>query len=346
MASGSEVFITGAGFSRAISDRMPVLRGLSDRVLSTDLLADPALNGLSKNFELVLTYLAEEHPWLSEPENLTNRAGFLSASRTLARVILNAEAEALLDPMPPWLRLLIGQWHSRLVTVITFNYDTLVEKAYTEVIPPTSGRPDHQELYGVPVSDIRSRTELLGRRPRETFRYLKLHGSVNWCYSGAPSFFGETIYDLQIQSGWSARAAEAEDDLERKAPEKVHLVVPPTTSKSTLFNNETVRSQWRLARTALENADAIYCLGYSLPETDQMVRYLLATLPGIKVVVPVDTASSVGSRYARLLKPHRVTGDYVGISLPIPEFVHDWTEGRLKSTEHVRSRGGTRRRRP
>jgi hypothetical protein len=54
MASGSEVFITGAGFSRAISDQMPLLRGLSDRVLSRDLLADPALTGLTKNFELVV----------------------------------------------------------------------------------------------------------------------------------------------------------------------------------------------------------------------------------------------------------------------------------------------------
>jgi hypothetical protein len=320
---------------------MPLLRGMSTRVFPKDMLAEPEIAGLASNFELVLTYLAEDNPWLSEAANLTNRARFLTASRSLARVILAAQADALGDPMPPWIEALIKEWHEKQVTVITFNYDTLVEKAYTEII---SGA-DHQEIYGIPVPDIRSRvSSLYGGEPRETFRYLKLHGSVNWCYSGAPSFFGETIYDLHIAGGWGRESAEPEDDLERKAPEKVHLVVPPTTTKSALFNNEIVRSQWRLARSIVEKATTIYCLGYSLPETDQMVRYLLGTVPTGKVFVPIDTSALVGSRYARLLRPHQVTGDYVGKTEPIPEFVGDWTSGRVKRTLHVRSRGGTPRR--
>jgi hypothetical protein len=251
--------------------------------------------------------------------------------------------------MPDWLERLVQEWHERKSTVITFNYDTLVEKAYTASVQAEQlSAPDHQELYAVPVPDIRSRmSSLYSRTSRDTFRYLKLHGSVNWCYSGAPSFFGETIYDLQIESGWNALSAETEDDLEHKAPEKVHLVVPPTTAKSDLFNNEVVRSQWRLARTAVESADTVYCLGYSLPETDQMVRYLLGTLPAPKLVVPVDTAATVGSRYARLLRPLTVTGDYVGLPAPIPNFVDDWTRGRVKTTVYMRSRGSkTPRRRP
>jgi len=344
--SASEVFLTGAGFSRAISSRMPLLRGMSDTVFSKEVLAEPELAGLASNFELVLTYLAEDNPWLSEEANLTNRARFLSASRSLARVILAAQAQTLSAPMPPWLQLLINEWHQRQVTVITFNYDTLIEKAYTATIHAAQlRRPDHQEIYGVPVPDIRSRmSSQYGREFRETFRYLKLHGSVNWCYSGAPSFFGETIYDLQILPGWGPASADPEDDLDRKAPEKVHLVVPPTSTKSALFNNEIVRSQWRLARSAIESAASIYCLGYSLPETDQMVRYLLGTAPSGKLIVPVDTSAAVASRYKRLLKPHRVTGDYVGMIEPIPTFVTDWTSGRLKTNLHVRSRGGTPRR--
>jgi hypothetical protein len=344
--AADEVFITGAGFSRAISDRMPLLRGMSKDVLPVDILSDPALSDLVGNFELILTYLAEDHPWLSVPDNLKNRAQFLEASHALARVILRAQGGVLSKPIPTWLESLVDAWHDKKVTVITFNYDTLVEKAYTQVVQPLSLRQaDHSEVYGISVPDIRSRTSsAFGREARETFRYLKLHGSVNWCYSGAPTFYGETIYDLQIQSGWNEWGAEPEDDLERKAPEKVHLVVPPTTTKSALFNNELVRNQWRLARTVVEGADAIYCLGYSLPETDQMVRYLLGTLPAGKLIVPVDTSASVGRRYSRLLKRHRIPGDYVGMKDPIPRFVEDWATGRLKTGTPIRSRGGTPRR--
>jgi hypothetical protein len=238
----------------------------------------------------------------------------------------------------PWLGQLIRKWYDDRATVITFNYDTLVEKAYTEVLRQVVDT-DHIDLYAIPVTDIRTRTRLYGRRITPTMRYLKLHGSVNWCYSGAASFFGETIYDLYIEPGWGAASAELEDDLEQKAPEKVHLVVPPTTSKSALFNNEIVRSQWRIARTALEDATVIYCLGYSLPETDQMVRYLLSTLPGSKLVVPVDIKKNVATRYARLLKPHRVVSDYVGIKDPIPAFVSDWLAGAVSVTSPVETRG-------
>jgi hypothetical protein len=253
---------------------------MSEQIFDAEFLSNPA-GGLAQNFELLLTYLAEDHPWLPEPENLNNRARFLGASRALARRILQAEAGALRDAMDPWLGQLVRKWYDDQTTVITFNYDTLIEKAYTEVVGQAVNT-DHIDLYAIPVTDIGTRTRPSGRRATPTMRYLKLHGSVNWCYSGAASFFGVTIYDLYIKPGWGAASAEPDDDLEQKAPEKVHLVVPPTTSKSALFNNEIVRSQWRIARTALEDASVIYCFGYSLPETDQMVRYLLSTLGGSK----------------------------------------------------------------
>jgi len=121
-------------------------------------------------------------------------------------------------------------------------------------------------------------------------------------------------------------------------PDQSPTLLPPTTSKSALFNNEIVRSQWRIARTALEDASVIYCLGYSLPETDQMVRYLLSTLAGSKLVVPVDTQKAVATRYARLLKPHRVVSNYVGTKDPIPTFVSDWLAGTVSTDAQVETR--------
>jgi len=144
-----------------------------------------------------------------------------------------------------------------------------------------------------------------GFEPRDTFKYMKLHGSVNWCYSGARSFYGETIYNTGIENGWGPGSVDPANDLEQKAPEKVHLVIPPTTAKSSLFNNEVVRSQWRLAPKYVEAAGTIFCLGYSLPEADMMIRFLLATSTPGKTIVPVNTRD-VGRRYRRILAQHRI----------------------------------------
>jgi hypothetical protein len=334
-----EVFILGAGFSRAVSPHMPLVDELSRHVLSKDTLADRRLTSFANDFEMCLSYLSEDQPWLSEAENLSNRATFLQASGSLATVILRFQGNALKEEMPQWLADLVSGWHKRRSVVITFNYDTLVEKAYTEVIPgaPASA-PDHRELYSVPIPSIGNRMSSREEfEPRDTFKYIKLHGSVNWCYSGARSFYGETIYNIGIRNGWGPRGIDPVSDLQEKAPEKVHLVIPPTTAKSSLFNNEIVRSQWRLAQRFVGAASRVYCLGYSLPESDMMIRFLLATSAPDKSIAPVNMRD-VGGRYQRLLAPHRINVAYTERSAAIPSFVQDWLTNRVQVRIRARRR--------
>jgi len=302
-------------------------------------LADPSLASFANDFEMCLSYLAEDQPWLSEADNLSNRSKFLEASRSLARVILELQARALADDVPTWLSELILTWHERRSIVVTFNYDTLVEKAYTQMVPrvPLS-EVDHRELYAVPVPSIGSRMSAkYGFEPRETFQFIKLHGSINWCYSGARSFYGETIYNIGIRNGWGPSAIDPESDLEDKAPDKVHLVIPPTTAKSSLFNNEIVRSQWRLAQRYVGAASRVYCLGYSLPMSDMMIRFLLATSTPTKSIVPVNMGNVAG-RYRRLLVPHRINEAYTRRRASIPSFVGDWVRNRVQARYRPRKR--------
>jgi NAD-dependent SIR2 family protein deacetylase len=322
-----DAFLLGAGFSKAICDRMPTLAELS-----TEIVPPGALAILDRDFgpdlETWLTYLAEDQPWLSQEQVLKNHAEFLGASKSIARVLLRRQAEALASPIPPWLTKLIEYWHENQCAVITLNYDTLVEKAYMAVIPG-GGRPDHHEIYTASVPEIAWRLGMGGTRPRvePTLRLMKLHGSINWCYSGQPSFYGETIWDLGLNSGmgspWSAWAAEPEDDLSVKAPDKVNLIVPPTSTKSQFFQNEMVRHQWRNAYEELTRADAVYCIGYSLPVTDQLVRFMLATASGPLDVVPVNTDLAAFDRYRDLLPSHKVDAAYVGGADPISRLVSE-----------------------
>jgi len=131
-----DVFILGAGFSKAIYSGMPLLRELGQKAL-TKLGHDapyipPGLD--PTDFEGWLSYLADDQPWLLPEESLKNRAGFLQISRVISKIISEHEDLAKGQPMPDWLRSLISYWHQTKSTVITFNYDLLVESAFESVV--------------------------------------------------------------------------------------------------------------------------------------------------------------------------------------------------------------------
>jgi hypothetical protein len=304
-----DTFLLGAGFSRAISEEMPVLTELGEEIfnlLGTD--APAVLPNLPPtDFENWLSFLAEDDPWLREDERLRNRAIFFRVSRLLCDLISAREIAARREPLPDWLRLLVARWHEDEASVITFNYDTLVEGAFTEVVgvydTPEAEGPNYvwpSQLFRAPLTPINARAGgALAPEVITTFRLLKLHGSRTWLYSGRESFFGEAIYDATSFQSWGSEDVHQRPWL---LEDKVPLVVPPTSGKAGFFNNETVRLQWRLAYQALQEADRIFIVGYSLPPTDLLTRLLLQTGSRAgSTVVAVNRDCSVVDRLKRVL---------------------------------------------
>jgi len=127
---------------------MPVLTELGDEIFN--LLGTGAPRGTSDlpptDFENWLSFLAEDDPWLREDDRLRNRSIFLNVSRLLCDFVSVRETAARRDALLDWLRMLVARWHEDKASIITFNYDTLVEAAFTEVIA----------VYDTP----RARTEL------------------------------------------------------------------------------------------------------------------------------------------------------------------------------------------
>jgi hypothetical protein len=76
----------------------------------------------------------------------------------------------------------------------------------------------------------------------------------------------------------------------------VPFVVPPTSGKSSFFDNLTIRDQWRQAQEQLALAGRLVVIGYSLPATDTLSHTLLGTsVPGaceIDVVNPDRTVAA------------------------------------------------------
>ena len=294
-----DVFILGAGFSKAINWQMPTMRELTDAV-SNGLanspfslpipLRDPENRGreLDNNIELWMTYLSEYQPWLDRQFNQYNQ-GLATALRRSIKNVIEARSiasmtssESILgsptSSKPEWLDYLIEQWSTRQVSVITLNYDTLVERAARA--PSISGINNGNgilpsQVYPPYFSNIRSRAAaLVSPTPIDTFAYFKLHGSVNWYYSGREDFYGETLFYSDV-SPWGSEPDSYERDALSVARDKETLIIPPVAEKTTYFNNETVRRLWQEASNRLYGATRVFVIGYSLPMSDLGMQFFL-----------------------------------------------------------------------
>jgi hypothetical protein len=323
------VFILGAGFSRCISDTMPLAQDFMLDLMATlqegsrpTLDVDPFAGDL----EAWLSYLAGDQPWLSEEENLTNRALFVHVSQKLAKSLASREYGALLGADPPdaAIEKLGAHWVSDQSTIITFNYDTLAERLLTYSNVDRSWA----ELYG-PSLMLKDGSQTTGRNFNTCFdfdRYkcavLKLHGSVNWKYSGldAP---GSAPVHLVGPTERTMVASNGEIDwLEIDKPYLKPLIIPPTGGKNRYYTNVAIMYQWTLARRGLNTADEAVIVGYSMPPTDRASIDMFATsFKGTRVTV-VDTSNQLVDRLRRVLPGSvHVEGEFAGRDDALQAFV-------------------------
>ena len=166
------------------------------------------------------------------------------------------------------------------------------------------------DIYPPYFANIESRSgaALWGSESDRAFRLLKLHGSVNWYYSGREDFHGETIFYSDVPEFGPARDEAARYASSRRlcdmAADKETLLIPPVAEKTTYFNNETVRGLWKDAAAALQDAAALYLIGYSLPISDLGMRFFLAgNNPDAHTPVHVvNTDTNILTSYQRFLQ--------------------------------------------
>ena len=230
-----------------------------------------------------MTYLSQPQPWLGQPDIDLHRSLAGRIRQSIVDVIQERSTEASNADAPSWLQQLVLTWRQRRAMVITLNYDTLVEMASRDMnVSEDKFLLLPEDTYPPYFADIRSRISVGGwdRDKRRDFQLLKLHGSVNWHYSGRDDFHGETIYYSDVPV-FGAASCETPRDIEISnvqymAADKETLIIPPVAEKSTYFKNETVKGVWRDAAAALRDAAALYIVGYSLPASDLGMQFFLS----------------------------------------------------------------------
>lgn len=291
--SSSEVFILGAGFSRALSPLFPLTDELgSAAVERAGVAGDPRVprSGFChSSFERWLSRLAEDQPHLSVAENLDNQALFHRMARGIHDVLSERQNTVFEAGTPEWLYEFLSVLHARRSSVITLNYDESLEYAVDnhflwdwgyqagwqsgcritsahvlDELPPSESAVDG----GHPAPTNFTAEGYLPSRmlPAATFRLLKLHGSLSWYW--VPGDFSGTTLRRWRPSVWGTPTIEDDNQRRRILPGREPFVVPPTSAKTAYFRNPITGELWTRAFSALSNAPKIVLVGYSLPAAD------------------------------------------------------------------------------
>jgi hypothetical protein len=295
----SDVFILGAGFSKAISTEMPITMELANKILTDYKFKHPIPASIQKmireDFEKALTFLCQDKPWVAESENLRHKATFLDLATAIQQVIRGKSRSSLVlstNKPPTWLDLLLAYWHNNRCAIITLNYDTLIERTASSIYGANRPAISTSSLYPIrltPAVHLREDTLQIDRiqneEPMETFKLFKLHGSINWFYSGGSTFWGEELFYVPCEGGLDrvfdigAGKDTDKEDL-RRLSGKCPLIIPPTLYKSAFFQHEALRSMWFQAGEAIKQASRVICMGFSLPESDlTMAQFLKSCAP-------------------------------------------------------------------
>ncbi|MGM0930412.1 MAG: hypothetical protein ACQEXN_11970 [Actinomycetota bacterium] len=326
----------GAGFSRAISDAMPMTVELGEELRRDDsnpeeLARIPEIK-TGADLERWLSRIAEPQPFLDDVDNALGQVDFIVATRTIQQVLLSRQEEVTKQAMPEWLGILARLLHTNCSNVITFNYDTLFEQALCCVLTE-----DLFSHYSAPVQpEFRGdRMPLLQMRPRrghfeETYvqepsvRLVKLHGSVDaWWVPGDET--GATIGTFRpLPWGHDGRPEQWDPELQPAGREP--FIIPPVSSKSPFYRNPITRHLWRDAAQTL-TAERISIVGYSVPLTDlttaSMLEHTIGRLDRADAVKQIDVVDPY---------PDTVLTSLAGLGVPrskvrhfesVPEWVDD-----------------------
>jgi len=190
------------------------------------------------------------------------------------------------------------------ISILTFNYDMAIDYGFHFTQTPYNyflGEYDNDEH--IPL--------------------LKLHGSLNWafcpkCNKVVPwplwSYFKKHDWNRELLRNpktVNLRIGSSLGNYEHACGSKVKpepIIVPPTWNKTEYHNS--VSTVWSKAAKELGDAENIFIIGYSLPETDSFFRYLyaLGTVDESTLIKKIwvfnpDSTGEVEARFRKMLGP-------------------------------------------
>ena len=328
-----DVFLLGAGFSRAVSARMPTMKELFEELKpligQVDGFSPEAYQHADENVETLLSYYAIRSPCDDSIEVLRKQRVAEILVRKIADHLWTREALGASDGLNPNGEKLVAKWDKQRSHVLTANYDTLVERMDNAMLNNAA-----LSLYPIAITSAVSRRgyDPRGLTDTNSLTLYKLHGSISW-YKSADESRSSPIYGVSSEDAMFDVGGNLSGDL-KLVGDKRRFIVPPVLDKSTLLSHESICNLWWQAkRYALRGASNLYVIGYSLPETDIAMQTLLwegrrseqgDPLNKLRLYV-VDIDKNVVPRYKKMLGAYYEVDDtYAGGDDAFDRFVEDY----------------------
>jgi NAD-dependent SIR2 family protein deacetylase len=150
----------------------------------------------------------------------------------------------------------------KTTSFISLNYDILIDNALTDI---------HHTIdldYGVQFTNFTKSGDWHKPRPNRSTKLFKLHGSLNWLY--CPTCISLAITPKEKSVSTIAENAKPCDTCQT---DMIPIIIPPTFFK--VMSNHFFQQIWREAEKVLMTTKRIVFCGYSFPDADVHIKYLL-----------------------------------------------------------------------
>ena len=153
---------------------------------------------------------------------------------------------------------------------ISLNYDILIDNAMIAV------QGDYDLDYGIDFLnyDLKDGGWYKPDQSRSV-KLLKLHGSLNWLYCSVCKKIRITPKKKSVpEIAYIEKSAHRKNNLCEICESKyVPILVPPTYFKN--MSNYYLTTIWHLSENIIKTAKKVFFCGYSMPDSDIHIKYLL-----------------------------------------------------------------------
>jgi hypothetical protein len=288
----------------------------------------PKFENGEMSFEAWLSWLSEDQPYESDGANSRRRGNFQELQAQISNVIRERQREVFAKELPKWLFTFLDIANFSKSTIISLNYDTIIESAFSlgDFKDQSGDRVFSSDLikFFSPFTGIRFDGGTPPVRNIESLELIKLHGSIDW-YRNPNDETGQSLERVEE----SLNRLEYDDYHERLNRQgKIEFIIPPTNKKNSYFDIPSIKQMWRQAYKALESANHVVFMGYSIPINDLSMASMISKLVRLKeikfTVVDSDSLSVVQHlKVMGTLESNITRFDGMGC---ISEFVRDLDE--------------------